>query len=251
MSRHKINEAFNFSYLVGAQTGSGVFTMLSTWLAENQITTEWLTNSNYAAVDLDYHGSRGDKFCSPVVEGLLEAYSSFSYLPYTPAGSYLMKMLWQRFGDNWSKRWTALQAEYEPLENYHMEETEEEDTTNTGTVGNVSTLTGSGSRSTSEETDATIDKSVYGFDSAQASPSESEEDHSETSGSETTTESQSGNNTRTDNLAGTRDRTLIRSGNIGVTTSQQMLSAELDIRTYDFYKSVFDDIDKVLTIPVY
>ena len=132
-----------------------------------------------------------------------------------------------------------------------MEETEAEDTTNTGTVGNVSTLTGSGSRNNTEETDATIDKSVYGFDSAQASPSESETDHSETTATETSTESQSGSNTRTDNLAGTRDRTLTRSGNIGLMTSQQMLQSELAIRTYDFYKSVYDDIDHILTIPVY
>ena len=67
----------------------------------------------------------------------------------------------------------------------------------------------------------------------------------------TTTDSNSGTSTRTDNLAATKDRTLTRSGNIGVTTSQQMLQAELDIRTYDFYKSVYDDIDHVLTTPVY
>ena len=50
----------------------------------------------------------------------------------------------------------------------------------------------------------------------------------------------------------TRNYTLRRSGNIGVTTSQQMIQAERDLWLWNFFHSVvFPDVDKVLTIPIY
>jgi len=50
----------------------------------------------------------------------------------------------------------------------------------------------------------------------------------------------------------TRNYTLRRSGNIGVTTSQQMIQAERDLWLWDFFHTVvFPDVDKILTIPIY
>lgn len=41
-------------------------------------------------------------------------------------------------------------------------------------------------------------------------------------------------------------------GNIGVTTSQQMLQSEIDIWSrWDIWKQIYEDIDKVLTLPIY
>lgn len=45
--------------------------------------------------------------------------------------------------------------------------------------------------------------------------------------------------------------TLTRSGNIGVTTSQQMLQSEREVWLWDYFEIVFSDIDKMLTIPIY
>ena len=50
---------------------------------------------------------------------------------------------------------------------------------------------------------------------------------------------------------GTVKRTLSRTGNIGVTTSQQMIEAQRDLWVWDFFKVVFKDVDSVLTIPVF
>lgn len=55
--------------------------------------------------------------------------------------------------------------------------------------------------------------------------------------------------THTEN--GTQDRTLTRHGNIGVTTSQQMLNSEIELWQWDFFSGVFKDIDKILTIQTY
>lgn len=62
----------------------------------------------------------------------------------------------------------------------------------------------------------------------------------------TATDTESGRDTHT------RNYRLSRSGNIGVTTSQQMIQSERDLWKWDyFYDIVFPDIDKVLTLGVY
>lgn len=47
------------------------------------------------------------------------------------------------------------------------------------------------------------------------------------------------------------NRTLKRHGNIGVTTSQQMIESELELRKKFFFEIVFRDIDHYLTLAVY
>ena len=48
------------------------------------------------------------------------------------------------------------------------------------------------------------------------------------------------------------DTTLTRSGNIGVTTSQQMIQSERDLWLWNFFQDVvFKDISKVLTLSIY
>ena len=43
---------------------------------------------------------------------------------------------------------------------------------------------------------------------------------------------------------------LTRSGNIGVTTSQQMLESELKLRQYQFYQYVFKCVDSIMCLEV-
>lgn len=45
--------------------------------------------------------------------------------------------------------------------------------------------------------------------------------------------------------------TLTRRGNIGVTTSQQMITQERELWFWQFFDQVFSDLDKVLTSPIY
>ena len=69
-----------------------------------------------------------------------------------------------------------------------------------------------------------------------------------------TTEGNTG--TQTDANSGsdteTRNYRLTRSGNIGVTTSQQMIEAERKVRMWTFFHSVvFPDVDRVLALQIY
>lgn len=76
---------------------------------------------------------------------------------------------------------------------------------------------------------------------------------------ETRTDNLSNSNTRTDNLTesnegnGTKEYTLTKGGNLGVTTSQQMLESEILFRKkYNFFDSiVFPNIDDVLCAKYY
>lgn len=63
--------------------------------------------------------------------------------------------------------------------------------------------------------------------------------------------------TRTDNLintisdTGSSERNLTKNGNIGFNTPQEMLVSDLELWQWNFFKSVFDDIDSVLTMCIY
>lgn len=62
----------------------------------------------------------------------------------------------------------------------------------------------------------------------------------------TVTDVKSGSDTET------RNYQLTRQGNIGVTTSQQMLQSEIELWKWDFFDNVlFPDMDSVLTLKVY
>ena len=58
---------------------------------------------------------------------------------------------------------------------------------------------------------------------------------------------ESGSSTKSEN--GTETRTNHREGNLGITTSQQMLTSEIDMRlAYNLFDVVYSDVDKVLVL---
>lgn len=50
---------------------------------------------------------------------------------------------------------------------------------------------------------------------------------------------------------GKEEHTLHRHGNIGVTTNQQMITEELELRKQSFYDILYRDIDKYMTLSIY
>lgn len=156
-----------------------------------------------------------------------------------------------------------------------------ETNTGTNTVNDSENTTGKNtitdSRTIAEKNNVTNNNSLYGFNSATGVNADSQNG--------TETRSTKDENTHNDDLKGTRtnehtenintskvtaqkndvkdvkdgthtengsqDRTLTRHGNIGVTTSQQMLNSEIELWQWDFFSGVFKDIDKILTIQTY
>lgn len=135
--------------------------------------------------------------------------------------------------NNWSmvKAAAAINVSYDPLNNYDRTETRSrtESGTNTGTVtdsGNTSVTSTTSGTNANEHTVSAYDSSSYSADN---------KDEGSTSGSGISTGTDS--NTRTDNLAhsNTESESIRAYGNIGVTTSQQMLESELNVSLYNIY----------------
>lgn len=261
-----------------------------------------------SALDAGYYSHSANKTASPLV---LDVSNQTYYDAVTPLTTsqreQLASIVFALYGKNWISVYNAYMAEYNPLSNYDMTETEtiseESDTesrhtgtyTDTGTNGETATVERDGSSNNDVNTDTTIsttdtgtittaktesqDRGVYGFNSSTSQSSDetnvigSETQtnnlaHSETnnvntdndttySDTEETTRTLNNSNTHTNNLTDTNDvdksidRTLTRSGNIGVTTSQQMLESELELRKWNFFERVYNDIDSVCCLSIY
>jgi hypothetical protein len=156
---------------------------------------------------------------------------------------------------------------------------------NDSTVTDNKTLGGTRSTVTDNDTSQTgtvndtgtnnINDGVFGFNSSDSVGSNTRDGNSTNNrvndlhGTEDTTETETRNltdntttttdatETETRNLADSKEtntsneRTLTRRGNIGVTTTQQMLESELQLWQWNFFISVFDDIDSICCLDVY
>lgn len=149
-----------------------------------------------------------------------------------------------RYGANWIKLFIAYNlTNYKPLENYDMEEIRTPDL-----VENVE-HTRNIESSVYTENDSESATGVFGFNSGNvSSPTADGTGKTETHTYGAGEDNEETNSTEKTN---TGTETLTRHGNIGVTTSQQMLQSEIELRSYDLVKSIFNDIDKILTLPIY
>lgn len=195
----------------------------------------WLTQSNADLLDIEYYlNNSGNKWCSPMVERLLK-------LQNVNMVQQVAKIIIEKFKDKWNKLYKAfIESEYEPLENYNMEQVETPNITKGSTTNQKTKV------KTETENDTT-EASVYGFNSVSPVPS----GEATRNGSVTVSGDSNDNESHTtDTETGTR--TLTRHGNIGVTTSQQMLQSEITLRTtYNFVQMLYKDVDSVMTLLVY
>ena len=141
---------------------------------------------------------------------------------------------------NWSRMQNALNNAYNPIHNYDRTEEESETVTGSGSASG----TGSSNESGSEM------RSDYraGFNSAAAAgaavPTSKEivqPGRSSATASSTSTSSETG-----------RERELHVSGNLGVTTSQQMVTAELELRDkFVLYYMILDEFRREIGVEVW
>ena len=154
----------------------------------------------------------GQKFVSPLFRRLYELYDSDIYA----VDDKIADIIVNKNVDNWLNIYNAYFIEYNPIYNYNMEE-EENVRTDISTERNQALNT-------------------YGFN----------------------TQSQTGvptdKNSQNDHVTGDFDknrRKLTRKGNIGVTTTQKMITEELKLRNYNFINMIYKDIDKTLCLSIY
>lgn len=151
-------------------------------------------------------------------------------------------------------------------------------TVDSGTDKRTDDLTENTTDNVSRETSTTAADTakIYGFNTSTGKPANSSDSNG--SGTEKSTDTATKTNTGTSTLTqdktstvtdtgtikdagesksvmssdGTSDGTLTRSGNIGVTTTQQMMEQEVNFwNNFSFFEQVYKDIDSLLTLNVY
>lgn len=116
-----------------------------------------------------------------------------------------------RYADNLKHIYDALNIDYKPLNNYDMVEDEN--------VGS--------------EIKTDLNNNYFGFNGTSDDGEKVNKNSSITSGD-----------------YDKNKRKLTRSGNIGVTSSQDLLNAEIETRKYNFYKYVYKCIDSIMCLDI-
>ncbi len=152
----------------------------------------------------------------------------FPYYQVPPEVKTAITEWFTRRKDNFAKLWQGFTSDYNPIENYdrHEDSTETPDITHT--------LSNSGKDTSTNEAE------VQGFNGADYVPNSR------------TTSSGTSSTDGTDKETGTRTYTSRIHGNIGVTTSAQMLEGELALRrSLDIYALIATEFETDNLIQVY
>lgn len=156
----------------------------------------------------------------------------------------------------WTKMLAALNASYNPIHNYDRSEswTEEKDGENSRSGSNDRDATVSTSGTSTGSESATLTQNVAGYNSSQSNvPKSSDSSSGRRSGEESSTTTTGQDDSWQED--GTNSETVTRtgtvSGNIGVTTSQQMIQSELELRQIDMYRKIINEFIRMFCLGVY
>lgn len=155
----------------------------------------------------------------------------------------------------WGRRWyrtfekwlAALNFKYDPLYNY--DRTEEWTTTDSGTGSSTRANSSSSTGSSTDSGSGTSTDTVSAYNSAAFENDRQNQSSSQGSASSDASGTENETINRKDNNTNIRKGRAY--GNIGVTTSQQMLQAELDISYWNLYEHIADIFLEEFCIPVY
>ena len=206
--------------------------------ASQDIRPEWLTESDAQYYDNYFVFSHsGEKKISNM---MLRYYNHYhEETPLRTWFEYVVRNIYPIYKDKWDRLYTAMvDSEYNPLENYDMEEVETPDVTKEKTVDVKTKMVTSSSGDSSS--------GVYGFNSPTSVPSTENE-----ANTEVTVEGNNLDNVSHDLETETGTRELTRHGNIGVTTSQQMLESELNLGYWNIYEKITDIFLTEFVLPIY
>ena len=183
----------------------------------------------------------------------------------TAQNSFLM-MIFAKFYYKWQKLLDNVYSQiYNPIENYDRQEDtsltyegSENVTRNVDSDRKVKGTTAD-TRNDTSSANSSSQKNVFAFDSAEASPSDSDSGTTTATGTGTSNStvdnSDTEKRTETEGHSFTNRKNVTASrihGNVGVTTSQQMLESEVALRLkHDFFNTVYEDIANTVLKPIY
>ena len=175
-----------------------------------------------------------------------ELYTSFTFKYFnfiyisddlTELGS-IISNLSEIYNNEYTTKVGLLLKDYNPIENYNSSETESTTSENTTTSGNENTTTTTTNSTTENSGETTNKVSPYDSENFSNDNNSNSSNTSTVNGTDSTSITDSGNISSN----GTLTRTLTRKGNIGVTTTQQMIESEYELRAKNL---VFEFLEKV------
>lgn len=160
---------------------------------------------------------------------------------------YFMQSSIKIWSDKWFKtfeKWNnALNIKYAPLENYDRFEDYTDTHAGTGSVDTTNKV----DTKTTDDSESNTEHKVSAFDSNSYQPKDTENN---TYDNTTTVENDGESNTKTKDNKTIEHHARLH-GNIGVTTSQQMLEAELEVARFNLVDNITDVFLREYTIPIY
>ena len=185
-------------------------------------------------------------FFEPLGISSLEVYTTFTikYFNFIYISSDVTEVasiisnLAEIYNNEYTTKVSMLLMDYNPIENYNSSETETSTSENTTTSGNENTTTTTTNSTTKNSGDTTNKVSPYDSENFNNDNNTTTTNTTTGNATDTTTINDSGNISSN----GTSSRTLIRKGNIGVTTTQQMIESEYELRAKNL---VFEFLEKV------
>lgn len=243
--RPKINEIF-----AAWSTGYGFFTNLYNYMLDNNIEPpEWISNAQIAEyLDIKYHTSYGEKSCT-------------NFVLYYVTDGYITNNNLKKISGIWytlhratiDRMWADYNEQYNPIENYSMTESGTDTKTGTDTVTISGEVENSQTGTQRLQGDTTATGNIYGYNSASAVPSDKTETDTDTTRTDNLTNTTVYNNRNDETQYNTENaHELTRSGNIGVTTTQQMLQSDIELWKWHFYETyLFQSVNTILALPIY
>ena len=249
----QIKDAFPDAY-----TGGGLFSKF--------ISPVWADAFNALDLDILFITRYGEKLQSPFTEHFDKGEGV------SPTDVEAMaRTLYSINRSAWEHLWKANIAEYNPIDNTDayitITDTHEDSRSGTAEIAGGGTITHAIEEAMTGQTNGTseghgnVANDIYGFNSSEAvSDSKSANTtnasaNSTSSGTRNITDTETRNTTDTTTHAesgtGTNTHEEHRRGNIGVTTSAQMISGEIELWKWNFMDSVFNDICKYIALSIY
>ena len=211
-----------------------------------------LTNKNY--LNILYHTNNSEKSISPLLESFVTDHT-ITVDNLTTIGHLIEQM----YTEKWKGLYKTITLSYNPIENYNLTESENTQTDFTNNKTNNSTTQNKNNASQTDtstvQNTSNVDMQTYGFNSSTAVDKDKNSSTDDTTNNYTSSSENTMNmtnqNTSSENVNNNTKRTLNRSGNIGVTTNQTMIKQERALWDWNYYNTVFKDIDNLLTLSIY
>lgn len=186
-----------------------------------------------------YNFHSGDKTPAPILKKYLGTDGTL-----TSAGeAFIGTLLDSYFGKKWQRILDAFESDYNPLENYDRQElsTDTHNLTDSTNYGAHTTQTNLGAQIVTGTDDVVPFNNENEYEVGKNTNNAGARQDSQTSQAHTDSTGHTGT-LRTDSRI---------HGNIGVTTSQQMLQSEIELRQYNLAEQIFKDIDTLIALKIY